>query len=188
MLIDGPQTHPRSLHAPRRRPSWSRTLTSGTSTTTPRSFSTCEHSSSTCSVPNTYSLLPERPRPYPQSMPPPKSRSTLMGSFRSTSLSTSATATNSSVPSPCTTLVVSRPSGSTLPFRAAYSLRLTGSGTLPVPPSYTNKIPNIAFKIPDLEGFAQLILTNIDDGSVADDAKAKRNHTTLAWCRAAFVG
>jgi hypothetical protein len=44
----------------------------------------------------------------------------------------------------------------------------TGSDSIPLPSSLgvTNKIPGIAFKIPDLEAFAQLTLIQVDTGKV----------------------
>ena len=44
----------------------------------------------------------------------------------------------------------------------------TGADTLTLPPSLTtpDNIPAIVYKIPDLEGFFQLILTNVDTGAV----------------------
>ena len=44
----------------------------------------------------------------------------------------------------------------------------TGSASLPLPSSIdaVNKIPRVAFKIPDLEGYAQLLLTEVGTGDV----------------------
>lgn len=43
-----------------------------------------------------------------------------------------------------------------------YALPCTGTGTLPLPSSFSSKVPGIAFKVPDLEAFAQLTLTRLN--------------------------
>ncbi|KAG8678209.1 hypothetical protein FRC09_020022, partial [Ceratobasidium sp. 395] len=43
----------------------------------------------------------------------------------------------------------------------------SGQGTLPIPSSFSSKIPSIGYTVPDLEAFAQLELRRVDTGEVA---------------------
>ncbi|KAG8736258.1 hypothetical protein FRC10_009534 [Ceratobasidium sp. 414] len=43
----------------------------------------------------------------------------------------------------------------------------SGQGTLPIPSSFSSKIPSIGYTVPDLEAFAQLELRRVDTGQVA---------------------
>ncbi|KAJ1304921.1 hypothetical protein OPQ81_006055 [Rhizoctonia solani] len=43
----------------------------------------------------------------------------------------------------------------------------SGSGTLPIPSSFSSKIPTIGYTVPDLEAYAQLELRRVDTGEVA---------------------
>ncbi|KAG8793662.1 hypothetical protein FRC12_002066 [Ceratobasidium sp. 428] len=43
----------------------------------------------------------------------------------------------------------------------------SGRGTLPIPSSFSSKIPSIGYTVPDLEAFAQLELRRVDTGEVA---------------------
>ncbi|KAF8598414.1 hypothetical protein BDV93DRAFT_478550, partial [Ceratobasidium sp. AG-I] len=43
----------------------------------------------------------------------------------------------------------------------------SGFGTLPLPSSFSSKIPTIGYSVPDLEAFAQLELIRVDTGEVA---------------------
>ncbi|QRW08632.1 flavin carrier protein 2 [Ceratobasidium sp. AG-Ba] len=43
----------------------------------------------------------------------------------------------------------------------------SGRGTLPIPSSFSSKIPSIGYTVPDLEAFAQLELVRVDTGEVA---------------------
>jgi len=43
----------------------------------------------------------------------------------------------------------------------------SGFGTLPLPSSFSSKIPGIGYSVPDLEAFAQLELIRVDTGEVA---------------------
>ncbi|CAE6516908.1 unnamed protein product [Rhizoctonia solani] len=43
----------------------------------------------------------------------------------------------------------------------------SGQGTLPIPSSFSSKIPTIGYTVPDLEAYAQLELLRVDTGEVA---------------------
>ncbi|KAH7339963.1 ML-like domain-containing protein [Rhizoctonia solani] len=43
----------------------------------------------------------------------------------------------------------------------------SGQGTLPIPSSFSSKIPTIGYSVPDLEAYAQLELLRVDTGEVA---------------------
>ncbi|CAE6388796.1 unnamed protein product [Rhizoctonia solani] len=43
----------------------------------------------------------------------------------------------------------------------------SGQGTLPIPDSFSSKIPTIGYTVPDLEAYAQLELLRVDTGEVA---------------------
>ncbi|CAE6503008.1 unnamed protein product [Rhizoctonia solani] len=43
----------------------------------------------------------------------------------------------------------------------------SGQGTLPIPSSFSSKIPTIGYTVPDLEAYAQLELRRVDTGEVA---------------------
>jgi hypothetical protein len=43
----------------------------------------------------------------------------------------------------------------------------SGQGRLPIPSSFSSKIPTIGYSVPDLEAFAQLELRRVDTGEVA---------------------
>jgi hypothetical protein len=43
----------------------------------------------------------------------------------------------------------------------------SGRGTLPIPSSFSSKIPSIGYTVPDLEAFAQIELRRVDTGEVA---------------------
>ncbi|CAE6421548.1 unnamed protein product [Rhizoctonia solani] len=43
----------------------------------------------------------------------------------------------------------------------------SGQGTLPIPDSFSSKIPSIGYTVPDLEAYAQLQLLRVDTGEVA---------------------
>jgi len=46
-------------------------------------------------------------------------------------------------------------------------INFTGYGTYPIPTSYTDDIPGLAWTVPDLEAFARITLTNARTGEVA---------------------
>jgi hypothetical protein len=50
---------------------------------------------------------------------------------------------------------------------ARWSYSTTGTVSLPIPPSVQLPIPEIAFKIPDLEAVAQIVLRRVENGEVA---------------------
>ncbi|QRW21818.1 flavin carrier protein 2 [Rhizoctonia solani] len=49
----------------------------------------------------------------------------------------------------------------------------SGQGTLPIPDSFSSKIPTIGYTVPDLEAYAQLELLRVDTGEVAACCIAK---------------
>ncbi|KAK9474076.1 uncharacterized protein V1510DRAFT_374352 [Dipodascopsis tothii] len=73
------------------------------------------------------------------------------------------------------------------------AISVSASGEVNVPSEYADKIPSIAFLIPDLDGAAKLVLTSDDNTTVACYESAISNgktakHTSVAVASAAIVG